>query len=115
MIRTGTYPFKAPYDQKGVVMKILQAQYELPPNVPFSDSFRDLIHRMFTVNPHQRISIEGIKLHPWFTAALPSALEVCLLPHPFPIVFCDLIRLISFSVKTGRRCRAQPQRCAKHM
>jgi serine/threonine protein kinase len=44
-----------------------------------SASCKDLIRQMFALNPHQRISIEGIKQHPWFTQAMPEALEVRLL------------------------------------
>lgn len=74
----GTYPFA---DSKGrqvfVVRKIMKAEYTLPSRLRLSHSCKDLIRRMFTLKPVERICIAGIKQHPWFTRALPARLEVC--------------------------------------
>jgi len=32
----------------------------------FSDNFKDLINKMLAVKPEDRLTIEGIKSHPWF-------------------------------------------------
>ena len=53
---------------------IVQGQYVLPQGL--SESCKDLIRQMLDLNRQQRISIEGIKQHPWFTQAMPEALEV---------------------------------------
>ena len=80
MMLVGGYPYEdVDGQQHSVVCKILQAQYVLPPDLQLSDSCKDLINKMFTVNPHHRISIDGIKRHPWFTSPMPKALEVRLL------------------------------------
>lgn len=80
---TGTYPYEDDDGRQDSIMrKIVMAQYVLPPGLQLSDSSKDLIHQMFMPNPLQRISIDGIKQHPWFTAPLPESLEVCLLLCP---------------------------------
>ena len=77
MILTGDYPYEDKENRPHIIIrKILQAQYELPPGLQLSDSAKDLIRQLFIINPNQRISLEGIKQHPWFTKALPEALEV---------------------------------------
>lgn len=79
MMLAGVYPYEDPEGRQIFVMrKIMKAQYTLPSGLLLSDSCMDLIGRMFTLNPMQRISIAGIKQHPWFTMAMPAALEVCL-------------------------------------
>ena len=77
MMLVGSYPYEDTDGKTDAVGKILMGQYLLPPNLLLTDSCKDLIQEMFNVNPHQRISIEGIKRHPWFTTSLPAALEVC--------------------------------------
>ena len=80
MLLTGAYPYGDPDGRQNIIMrKILQAQYVIPAKLKLSDSCKDLIRQIFTLNPTQRISIEGIKQHPWFTAPMPAAVEVCLL------------------------------------
>ena len=46
--------------------KILQAEYRIPQFV--SNTAKDLIRKMLEVDTQQRINIEDIKKHPWFTA-----------------------------------------------
>ena len=80
MILVGNYPFVDDGQQHSVLRKIMAGQYAVPPNLPLSDSVKDLIRQMLHVDPLQRISIAGIKQHRWFTTELPVALEVCSFP-----------------------------------
>ena len=93
MILTGDYPYEGRDDQPyTTVGKIMQAQYVLPTDLDLSDSAKDLLRQLFSIDPVQRISIRGIKQHPWFTKALPVALEArssfffccccCRIPRP---------------------------------
>jgi hypothetical protein len=50
-------------------MKVKRGQYAMPQCSPVA---QDLIARMLTVDPAQRITIEGIKAHPFFRADLPA-------------------------------------------
>jgi len=55
---------------------------DAPQNAPavaqLSDELKDLLDRMFEVKQDSRISIEGIKAHPWFTKPLPSKYQKAL-------------------------------------
>lgn len=74
---TGSYPYE---DEEGrqvcVMRKIMKAEYTLPHDVKLSSSCEDLIRQMFTIDPTQRVSVAGIKQHPWYSAPLPESLEV---------------------------------------
>ena len=76
MMLVGSYPYEDTDGTTDAVGKILMGQYVLPPDLRLTDSCKDIIQQMFDVNPHQRISIEGIKRHEWFTTPLPAAFEV---------------------------------------
>ena len=74
---TGSYPYEDVEGQQVLVMrKIMKAQYTLPRDMKLSSSCEDLIRRMFTLDPVQRISIAEIKQHVWYTGALPESLVV---------------------------------------
>ena len=79
----GKYPY-APIDgdQHSVLRKIAQAEYVLPPDLQLSDSCKDIIRQIFTIDPQHRITTEGMKRHPWFTARMPEPLEVLILMRP---------------------------------
>ena len=51
--------------------------YFLPPSLP--EGAQDLIRRMLIIEPEQRITMEGIKSHPWFKS------NMNILPEAFPI------------------------------
>lgn len=75
MMLVGAYPFASGNEQQHtVVRRIMKAQFELPARI--SPSCTELLTQLFCINPHERISIEGIKRHPWYTRPLPSTLEV---------------------------------------
>uniref|UniRef100_A0A803MEA8 non-specific serine/threonine protein kinase n=1 Tax=Chenopodium quinoa TaxID=63459 RepID=A0A803MEA8_CHEQI len=73
----GAYPFEDPTDPKNfkkALVRILNAQYLVPDNVPISLECRHLLSRIFVANPEKRITISEIKNHPWFLKNLPVEL-----------------------------------------
>eukprot|EP00873_Tetraselmis_striata_P021738 jgi/Tetstr1/442002/TSEL_003152.t1 len=77
----GTYPFGDP-DGGGdasiatVIERIVTAQYSFPPGVPVSAEVVDLFSKIFVPEASQRISISGIRSHPFFTVNLPWEFQV---------------------------------------
>ncbi|KEG08981.1 serine/threonine protein kinase [Trypanosoma grayi] len=58
---------RLPFEDRGIktlLAKIDRGEYHMVRHV--SDAVKDLISRMLTVDPQQRITIEGIIAHPWF-------------------------------------------------
>ena len=80
---------KLPFDDENIrrlLSKVKSGVFNMPGYLPLD--LQDLIKRMLTVDPIERISIEEIKKHPWYTSAnlldsklpaLPSYTEVCYL------------------------------------
>mmetsp|Transcript_69223 Transcript_69223/g.144287 ORF Transcript_69223/g.144287 Transcript_69223/m.144287 type:complete len:477 (-) Transcript_69223:3180-4610(-) len=65
-----------PFDDENIpnlFKKIKSGIYLLPSYL--SDSSRDLIARMLVTNPLTRITMEGIRKHPWFQTRLPRYLS----------------------------------------
>ena len=54
------------------VLFFQQGEYILPDHLSYTA--RDLIPRILTVDPMMRISIPGIRQHPWFSSKLPPYL-----------------------------------------
>lgn len=52
------------------------AEYHYPPHKPVSDACKDLLSKIFVVNPEQRITISGIWRHPWFREGMPADLDI---------------------------------------
>ncbi len=42
----------------------------------YSPEFMDLINKMMQYNPEDRLSIDEVRSHPWYTAAVPSEAEI---------------------------------------
>ncbi|WZZ53417.1 hypothetical protein YC2023_053524 [Brassica napus] len=64
-----------PFDDEnmpGLFSKIKKGEYILPDHLSYAA--RDLIPRILTVDPMMRISIPGIRQHPWFSTKLPPYL-----------------------------------------
>jgi len=59
----GFLPFE---DQKtsNLYKKILSAEYTLPKFL--SNDAKDMIQKIFVTDPEKRISIEGLRKHPWY-------------------------------------------------
>jgi serine/threonine-protein kinase SRK2 len=49
-------------------------KYSFPPSLHLSRDCVDLIARIFVGNPAHRITIAGIRKHPWFVKNLPAEL-----------------------------------------
>lgn len=65
---TGRLPFDDDNIQR-LLLKVQAGQFHLPSDLP--EDLRSLIKAMLTVDPDQRITLEGIKAHPWFNRAPP--------------------------------------------
>lgn len=49
-------------------------KYAFPPTLQLSRDCVDLIARIFVGNPAHRVTVAGIKAHPWFLKNLPAEL-----------------------------------------
>ena len=65
----GRYPFNA--QDRDYARKIVNADYEVPGDVPVNPECVDLLLRILVADPAERLSIEDIKMHPWFLRDLP--------------------------------------------
>ncbi|KAJ6821653.1 serine/threonine-protein kinase SAPK7 [Iris pallida] len=73
----GAYPFEDQDDPKNfrkTIGRIMSVQYKIPDYVHISQECRQLLSRIFVVNPMRRITIKEIKSHPWFLKNLPREL-----------------------------------------
>eukprot|EP00249_Psilotum_nudum_P015636 c25442_g1_i1 orf=266-1288(+) len=73
----GSYPFEDPEDPKNIrkiIQRIMSADYSIPNYVHISSDCRHLFTRIFVADPETRITIDGIKNHPWFLKNLPTDL-----------------------------------------
>ena len=61
------------------LQRIMGVKYSFPTNLHISRECLDMMSKIFVGNPANRISIAGIKSHPWFTKNLPDELKVCTL------------------------------------
>ena len=66
---TGGLPFDDENIQK-LLHKVKKGVYQIPSWVP--EDARDLIWRMLTVDPAQRITTAQIQQHPWFVGCAPA-------------------------------------------
>ena len=68
--------------------RIMGVKYSFPPSLHLSRDCVDLIARIFVGNPAHRITIAGIRAHPWFQKNLPAELSdggvaaAAAMPHP---------------------------------
>ena len=75
----GAYPFEDTEDPKNfrkTIQRIMAVKYAFPTGAEISESCRDLLSRIFVGQPQQRITVQGIKAHPWFLQALPNELAL---------------------------------------
>ena len=61
------------------VQRIMGVKYSFPSNLHLSRECLDLISQVFVANPGNRVTLKGLKQHPWFLQNLPDELKV--LPH----------------------------------
>ncbi|KAL3133461.1 Serine/threonine-protein kinase srk2a [Trebouxia sp. C0009 RCD-2024] len=74
----GAYPFEDPADPRNfrkTIQRIMGVKYSFPTNLHISRECLDMMSKIFVGNPANRISIAGIKSHPWFTKNLPDELK----------------------------------------
>ncbi|KAK9905287.1 hypothetical protein M0R45_000339 [Rubus argutus] len=70
----GAYPFEDPDDPNNfrkTIMRILGVHYSIPDHVQVSIECRHLLSQIFVEDPEKRITMTGIKSHPWFLKNLP--------------------------------------------
>jgi len=73
----GRYPFEDTNDPKNfrkTVKRILNGEYGFPSKVALSDTVRDLLSGIFSVDVTKRMKMDDIKNHEWFNVNLPSEL-----------------------------------------
>lgn len=51
-------------------------KYSFPANLRLSGECLDLIRQIFVANPAKRVTLKGLKQHPWFLQNLPDELKV---------------------------------------
>ena len=72
-----SYPFCHPEDRheadplRTVLARTTKCQFTFPADTPISADCKDLIRGLLT-HPKQRMSLEDVAQHPWFTKDLPS-------------------------------------------
>jgi serine/threonine-protein kinase SRK2 len=74
----GAYPFEDPADPRNfrkTIQRIMGVKYSFPSNLQLSRECLDLISKIFMGNPAQRVTIGGIRSHPWFLKNLPDELK----------------------------------------
>ena len=63
-LTVGSLPFKGKSVQE-IKLSIMVANYQLPPKFDLSNDYKDLISRIFIIDPMKRIKINDILNHPW--------------------------------------------------
>ena len=68
---TGEFPFTAEYSDGNAKLKkvICAGKYKYPNNCDLTDDCKDLIQKMLTVDPKERITIPEALNHPWIKKA----------------------------------------------
>ncbi|WOL11851.1 serine/threonine-protein kinase SAPK7 isoform X1 [Canna indica] len=73
----GSYPFEDPDDPRNfrkTIGRIVSAQYKIPSYVHISQECKQILSSIFVANPERRITLSGIRNHPWFLKNLPREL-----------------------------------------
>lgn len=93
---TGRLPFDDDNIQR-LLKKVQVGNYHMPQHLPAD--LRNLIASMLTVDPDQRITLEQIKKHPWFTTTPPRPyvddfiMPTASVPNPDPVLIKSLVDL----------------------
>jgi hypothetical protein len=77
-----TYPYHPKWTFPAGLQRIMGVKYSFPANLRLSGECLDLIRQIFVANPAKRVTLKGLKQHPWFLQNLPDELKVrcCHLP-----------------------------------
>jgi hypothetical protein len=54
-------------------MRIMRGDYQIPSGAKVSAECRDLLAKVLTVSPRNRITVQGIQQHPWCVRVLAHA------------------------------------------
>jgi len=57
------------------VQRIMSVKYSFPSNLHLSRECLDLLSQVFVANPGNRVTLKGLKQHPWFLLNLPDELK----------------------------------------
>ena len=67
--------------------RIMGVKYSFPSNLQLSRECLDLISQVFVANPANRVTLKGLKQHPWFLQNLPDELKARLGNSPWlPVI-----------------------------
>ncbi len=56
--------------------RIMGVKYSFPANLRLSAECLDLIRQIFVADPAKRVTLNGLRQHPWFLQNLPDELKV---------------------------------------
>lgn len=93
---TGRLPFDDDNIQR-LLKKVQVGHYHMPQNLPAE--LRNLIASMLTVDPDARITLEQIKVHPWFNTSPPTfirddfVIPTDIVNDPDPVMIKSLVDL----------------------
>jgi serine/threonine-protein kinase SRK2 len=65
----GSYPFEdpaAPKDFRATIARIMAIKYSFPQGLKLTPEVKDLLAKIFVVDPKKRLNVPGIVAHPWF-------------------------------------------------
>ena len=65
----GSYPFEdpaAPKDFRATIARIMAIKYSYPTGLKLTPEVKDLLAKVFVVDPLKRLTVPGIVEHPWF-------------------------------------------------
>ena len=63
--------FNSLIDYVPLLQRILQVDYEIPPQVKTTKECRNILSRILVAQPGKRITIPEIQRHPWYLKDLP--------------------------------------------
>lgn len=65
----GAYPFEdpaAPKDFRSTIARIMAIKYSYPQGLKLTPEVKDLLAKVFVLDPSKRLTVPGIVAHPWF-------------------------------------------------
>lgn len=71
LLRDADELYGVPPDAYEWLQRILQVDYEMPPQVKASKECRNILSRILVAQPQKRITIPEIQRHPWYLKDLP--------------------------------------------
>jgi serine/threonine protein kinase len=89
-----------------VLQNILAGRYFVPAGVSLSSDCKDLLARIFVVDPKRRITVPEIRAHPWFVRDLPRKLAMPYKPSENALLRAQAQRVIeTLRVKRAEQMR----------